>query len=138
MSSVTVQDGPEAVHEAGFRTRHILVVDDNPDVASSFKVFLETMGYRVRALNSGAEVLKAVREFHPEVVFLDIAMPDMDGYQVAAAIRAAGLERPPVLVALTGYGQDSDRKKALKAGFDHHLLKPQDPSEIESLLAGLG
>ena len=78
-----------------------------------------------------------VREWQPDVVFLDIAMPDVDGYEVAAAIRAGGAEPRPRLVALTGFGRDKDRKRALDAGFDQHLLKPAAPEEIEALLAGL-
>lgn len=71
------------------------------------------------------------------MVFLDIGIPGRDGYQLAADIRAAALEPRPFLVALTGYGQESDREKARRAGFDRHLLKPADPKELEALLARL-
>lgn len=128
---------PNTSTEPHRRSRRILVVDDNPDVADSFRVLLETMGNRVRTLNAGGEVLAAVRVFRPNVVFLDIAMPDMDGYQVAAAIGAAEAEPQPLLVALTGYGQDNDRQAALKAGFDRHLLKPPNPRQIETMLQEL-
>lgn len=128
---------PKRITEGPSRMRRILVVDDNPDIADSFKVLLETMGHQVRVLNAGSETLAAIRELRPEVVFLDICMPDMDGCQVAAGIRAAGLYPRPMLVALTGYGRDSDRETALESGFDHHLLKPAVPVQIEALLAEL-
>ena len=119
------------------RVHRILVVDDNPDVADSFRVLLEAMGHRVRVLNAGLDVLAVIRVFRPDVVFLDIAMPEMDGFQVAAAIRAAEADPQPLLVALTGYDQDGDREAALETGFDRHLLKPPDPGQIEALLAGI-
>jgi CheY-like chemotaxis protein/nitrogen-specific signal transduction histidine kinase len=120
------------------RARRILVVDDNPDVADSFRFLLESMGHQVRALKSGPGALATIREWRPDVVFLDIAMPGMDGYQVAAAIRAEGLDPAPLLVAVTGYGQDSDRRGAMAAGFDRHLLKPPELAQIEALLEELG
>ena len=116
------------------RARRILVVDDNADVADSFRFLLEGMGHEVRTLDSGEQALAEIRDFQPDVVFLDIAMPHRDGYQVAAAIRGAGLDAAPWLVAVTGYGQEGDREKAEQAGFDRHLLKPPVPGEIEALL----
>jgi CheY-like chemotaxis protein len=88
-------------------------------------------------LNSASAVVPTIVEFRPEVVFLDIGMPEMDGYQVAAAIRAASPEPRPFLVAMTGYGRDSDRKAAMDAGFDRYRLKPLPIGEIQTLLAEL-
>ena len=115
----------------------ILVVDDNADLAHSCKILLETMGHEVRALTTGREVIATISEFRPEIVFMDIGMPDMDGNQVAAAIRAAALEPQPLLVAVTGYGRNSDRKAAMKAGFDRYELKPLAVKQIEILLSEL-
>jgi CheY-like chemotaxis protein len=124
--------------EGTSRAHRILVVDDNPQVADSFQVMLETMGHQVRARYSGEAALATISDFRPDVAFLDIGMPGMDGYQLAAAIRAAGLEPGPLLVAVTGYGLDSDRKAAMNAGFDRYLLKPPSPEQLEALLQELG
>jgi CheY-like chemotaxis protein/two-component sensor histidine kinase len=131
---------PETETRAGVAAaaHRILVVDDNPDVADSFKVLLEIQGHEVRVLNSGRAVVATIGEFCPDVVFLDIGMPEMDGYQVAAAIRAAAPEPRPLLVAMTGYGRESDRTAAMEAGFDRYRLKPLSLGEIQILLAGSG
>ena len=126
-----------ATAQVAHRGRRLLIVDDNPDVIESFKVLLETLGHEVMALHEGRGVVAAIQAFRPDLVFLDIGMPDMDGYQVVAAIQAAGLECRPVVVALSGFGQDSDRETARAAGFDRYLLKPVSPEEIDNLLAGL-
>ncbi len=126
-----------ATAQVAHRGRRLLIVDDNPDVIESFKVLLETLGHEVMALHEGRGVVAAIRAYRPDLVFLDIGMPDMDGYQVVAAIQAAGLDGRPVVVALSGFGQDSDRETARAAGFDRYLLKPVSPEEIDNLLAGL-
>jgi CheY-like chemotaxis protein len=128
---------PLATTEARSRPRRILVVDDNPDVADSLKVLLQSQGHDVRALHTAGAVVATVGEFCPEVVFLDISMPEIDGYQLAAAIREASPEARPFLVAMTGYGQDKDRKAAMEAGFDRYRLKPLPVGEIQTLLAEL-
>jgi CheY-like chemotaxis protein len=119
------------------QSHRILLVDDNPGVSNAFKVLLEVKGHEVSILHAGSETLALIREWSPDVVFLDIAMPGMDGYEVAAAIHAAELAPRPLLIALTGYGQDSHGKAIADAGFDHHLLKPADPKQIEALLERL-
>ncbi len=130
----TQQNKQTAAAETTAR-RRVLVVDDNPDVSDSFRMLLEAMGHQAKTLNDGREVLDAVRQWQPNVVFLDIAMPEMDGYQVAAAILEADLTARPLLVALTGFGEESHGDAIVEAGFDHHLLKPADPEQIERLLA---
>src|SRR5262249_33231832 len=114
--------------------RRILVVDDNRDAAESLGLLLETMGHEVRVAHGGEEGLLAVREFAPAVVLLDIGMPDMDGYEGARRIRDEGGSGRTLLVAVTGWGQDEDRRRAREAGFDHHLTKPVDPAELQRLL----
>ena len=87
-------------------------------------------------MHDGAAALAAIESFVPEIAFVDIAMPGMDGYEVARRVRA----RPgvkPVLVALTGYGQDEDRRRALDAGFDHHLVKPTSIEALHGVLSAL-
>ena len=112
----------------------ILVVDDVIDSATSLTELLELWGHEVKMAHDGPSALVAARAFHPEVVLLDIGMPDMDGYEVARSLRAeygAGM----MLVAVTGYGQPQDRETTHAAGFDHHLVKPVDTEALCSLLA---
>jgi CheY-like chemotaxis protein len=117
----------------------VLVVDDNQDAADSLGALLEVLGAHVRVAHDGPGALQAVSEFHPEAVFLDIGMPGMSGYEVAHRIRARGNgSRNTLLVALTGWGQENDRKRTSEAGFQHHLVKPADVGTLQALLAGLG
>ena len=113
-------------------TRRILVVDDNRDAADSLAMLLASLGAEVRVATDGREALELLNAYEPSAVLLDIGMPGMDGYEVARAIRQRFPERRATLVALTGWGQESDRRKAHEAGFDHHLVKPV---EIGALLA---
>lgn len=114
----------EATASAPPRKRRILVVDDNHDSADMLASLLEFAGHEVRTANDGASAVAAAREFLPQLAFLDIGLPDMNGYALAEAIQdLPGLERA-VLVALTGYGQQKDRENAMARGFDHHLTKP--------------
>jgi len=115
-------------------TNRILVVDDNEDVAISFGALLEVLGHDVRVVLDGHMALDAAREFMPHIVFLDIAMPDMDGYEVARRLRIEHRHENLRLVAVTGYGQDHDSERAQRAGFDHHLLKPVDLKDLQALL----
>ncbi len=115
-------------------TSRILVVDDNEDVAISFGALLEVLGHDVRVVLDGHMAIDAVRDFMPHIVFLDIAMPDMDGYEVARRLRTEHRHANLRLVAVTGYGQDHDSERAQRAGFDHHLLKPVDLKDLQALL----
>jgi CheY-like chemotaxis protein len=117
------------------RTRRVLVVDDNRDAADSLTMILEALGAEVRVAYAGREALDTLTHYDAGVVVLDIGMPDMDGYEVAQAIRARDHGRRRILVALTGWGQEADRVRALKAGFDHHIVKPAQISRLQILLA---
>ena len=117
--------------------RRILIVDDNRDAAQSLGLVLKYLGADVQVAHDGAQALEALRAYEPGVVFLDIGMPGMDGYEVARRIRAQALARPPAIVALTGWGQAQDRRRAREAGFDHHLVKPADLGQLQALLAAL-
>ena len=123
--------GPDA--RAG---RRVLVVDDNADAADSLSFLLEMFGHQVRTAHDGPAGLAAAAEFRPDVVFLDLGMPGMDGYQVAARLRGDPALSGVTLVALTGWGHDDDRRRTREAGFDHHLVKPVDADELRQLLAG--
>jgi CheY-like chemotaxis protein len=114
-------------------SRRVLVVDDNQDVANSFAVVLSSLGHEVQTVYDGQAALEAVNRFAPEVVFLDIGLPGMDGYTVARRLRKTH-QNSLMLVALTGYGQEKDIQRAKAAGFDHHILKPVTQDVLETLL----
>jgi CheY-like chemotaxis protein len=111
----------------------VLIVDDNVDQADSLAALCRVLGHDVQVAYDGESALQCARRTRPEIVFLDITLPGMDGYDVAARLRAE-LGSRLQLVAVSGRGRDEDRERALGAGFDHFLLKPLDPSFLESLL----
>jgi PAS domain S-box-containing protein len=115
----------------------ILVVDDNIDAAHSLQLLLELSGHHVSTVHSGLETLEAARAYKPDVILLDIALPGLNGYQVAERLRATPDTQNVVLVATTGYGQDEDRARAAQSGFDHHLVKPIDPDVLAGLLTAI-
>ena len=114
--------------------RCVLVVDDNPQVAESLARLLAIMGHQVHTAHDGAAALEAVRTFHPEVIFLDIGLPGMNGYEVAQHLRRQ-YHRNMRLVAITGYGQEEDKRRSHQAGFDHHLVKPIAKEALQEVLA---
>ena len=112
----------------------LLIVDDNEDAASSFATLLRLQGHDVRMAHDGRSALALASSFLPNLVFLDIGMPEMDGYEVARRLRLQpGLESV-MLVALTGWGQEEHRRRTAAAGFDHHRVKPLEPEAVTSLL----
>jgi len=114
--------------------KRVLVTDDNVDAAEALAALLEILGAEVRIANDGSSALKAYAEYAPELVLLDIGMPEMDGYEVARRIRAQDTERRAKLVALTGWGQAEDSRRAREAGFDQHLVKPAPVEALKALL----
>ena len=118
--------------------RHILVADDNRDAAESLAVLLQLQGHRVTCAFDGLQAVAAFEKSPAEICLLDIGMPRLDGNEVARAIRALPGGDKPVLVAITGWGQETDRHQALAAGFDHHLTKPVDPDRLMQLIAEAG
>jgi PAS domain S-box-containing protein len=117
--------------------KRILVVDDNRDAADSLGMLLKFLGADVQVAHGGREALEAFEAYRPSVVLLDLGMPEMDGYQVARAIRGrADGERVPI-IALTGWGQEEDRRRSHEAGFDHHLIKPADIAALRALLGSV-
>ena len=124
----------EPPRSSGYR---LLVVDDNRDAADSLALLLRLQGHEVRVAHDGPAALEMVNGYRPALVFLDIGMPGMDGYEVARRLRQQpGLENVR-LAALTGWGQQEDRRRTAEAGFDHHLVKPVEPKALEGLLADL-
>jgi PAS domain S-box-containing protein len=124
--------GPPAM--ATLRGR-VLVVDDNADAAETMTMALEMFGYQTRTAHDGATGLHAAAEFAPDVILLDIGLPDLNGYEIARRIRLAPWGREIFLIAATGWGQESDRQRARDAGFDRHLTKPIDFEQLQALLA---
>ena len=116
--------------------RRILVVDDHQDSTDSLALFLRLRGHEVRTAPDGPTALDEIERYRPEVVFLDLGLPGMSGYDVARRVRMMTDLGPMQLVALTGYGTDGDRQKTRDAGFDVHLAKPVDPQAVDALLAG--
>ncbi|MES2186106.1 MAG: ATP-binding protein [Pseudomonadota bacterium] len=115
----------------------VALADDNVDGAETLAALLELDGYEVRIAHDGLAALDLVHDFAPHAVFLDIGMPGLNGYEVARQLRQDSGGAAPVLVALTGWGGAEDKKRALAAGFDHHLTKPVDPDAISAILAAI-
>jgi len=121
---------------ADARALRILIVDDNVDAADSIAMLLSMEGHETRSVNTARAALLAVPDFKPEVVLLDIGLPEMDGYEVARHLRAHGGTNGARirLVAVTGYGQPADRLRAQEAGFDEHMVKPVEPAALQDFL----
>ena len=120
------------------RDVRILVVDDNRDAAEGVAMLLEVFGHRVSVAADGPAALEAARKDLPAIMLIDIGLPGMDGYEVARRVRELPELSGVVLVALTGYGLDEDRRRARAAGFDHHLTKPVAPAVLRTLIASIG
>lgn len=127
---------PEHVRPNDAATRiRVLLVDDDANVLESTRLVLEMSDFDVRTAMTGHDALEAGDVFRPEVVLLDIGLPDMDGWATGRQVRESDWGRDAVLVALTGWGRREDVRRSREAGFDHHLIKPMDP---DSLLALIG
>jgi CheY-like chemotaxis protein len=118
----------------GAARRKVLVVDDNKAAADTLAMAVEMMGHEVRVASNGQEGVELASRFLPAVVLMDLGMPVMDGWEAARQIRGREWGKNIVLIALTGWGQEEDRRKTKEAGFDHHLVKPASPATIRELL----
>ncbi len=116
----------------------ILVVDDNIDAAVTLAMLLEVSGHEVQIEHGALAALERARSMKPQACLLDIGLPEMDGKELARRLRAEPATAGATLVAVTGYGQDSERAQVMAAGFDRHLVKPVDLQQLEAILAGLG
>lgn len=130
------RSGPAATPAAGGGLR-ILVADDNRDAADSMEAVLEMLGHEVESVHDGEAALLAMPRFKPQVVLLDIGMPNLDGHEVCRRIRKGLGNGAVVLVAITGWGQPEDQRKSHEAGFDHHFVKPMDIALLTQLLDGI-
>jgi CheY-like chemotaxis protein len=115
--------------------RRILVVDDNENAAQMLGMLLKALGNEVRTVFDGAAALEMAAHFRPDVVLLDIGMPKLDGYETARRIRRQPWGKQMVLAALTGWGQEEDKRRTREAGFDHHFVKPVEPAVLQKFLA---
>jgi signal transduction histidine kinase/ActR/RegA family two-component response regulator len=115
----------------------VLIVDDNVDATTALDLLLQASGHLVRVAHTGLTGLAAASDFRPDVVLLDIGLPELDGWQVAKRLRQQPILHDIVLVAMTGYGQNTDRQRSQRAGFDHHLVKPVDFGELRHILVAL-
>jgi CheY-like chemotaxis protein len=113
----------------------ILVVDDNLDAAQTLAILLRANGHQVEAVHDGPTALEVARSYRPNLILLDIGLPGMDGFEVAKKVRQDLDLGNVVLVAMTGYGQESDKQRSKEVGFDHHLIKPADFSKVKEILA---
>jgi two-component system, sensor histidine kinase len=120
---------------ASVRSRRILLIEDNADAREALRALLELDGHEVEEAAEGLEGLQIAQTKRPEIALIDIGLPGVDGYEVARRVRALG--HPITLIALTGYGQPEDRRRAHEAGFDAHLVKPVDPAALIKVLASL-
>lgn len=114
-------------------SRRILVVDDDLDGAETLAIVLRVAGHDVQVAHDGPSTLKIAADFQPDVVFLDVGMPGMDGFETARQLRQRAELDKAVLVALTGYGRAEDRQRAAQAGFDHFLVKPTPPKVLTDI-----
>jgi signal transduction histidine kinase len=120
------------------RKSRILLVDDNRDAADSLALLLRMLGHDIHTAHDGLEAVQAADAFRPDVVLLEIDLPKMSGYEAACQIRQRPWGKQMVLVAVTGWGQEEDKRRAIEAGFDHHLTKPVEPAVLTKLLAVIG
>jgi CheY-like chemotaxis protein len=135
----TSQHQPAAAERTrpGLPPINVLVVDDNRDAAETLQMLLDLLGVRARVAHEGPTALTMFETETPDAVLLDIGMPGMDGYEVARKLRARHPEWPGTLVALSGWGQEADRRKGQQAGFDHHLVKPVELDTLRQLLSNV-
>ncbi len=117
--------------------RRILIVDDNIDILMSMEILLDVMGYIVETESNGLEAIETARTFYPDLILMDIGMPQLNGYAVAKEIRKQSWGEKIFIVALTGWGQEQDKQDAKEAGFDFHITKPIKMDRLEKLLADL-
>jgi DNA-binding response OmpR family regulator len=113
----------------------ILVVDDNRDAADSLAMLLRITGHETHTAHDGEEAIAAARRLEPAVILLDLGLPRLNGFETCREIRQQAWARDAVIVALTGWGQDDDRRRSSEAGFDAHLVKPVDHTELLALIA---
>jgi CheY-like chemotaxis protein/two-component sensor histidine kinase len=136
-ASIMADERPGANAAAAQPRRRVLIADDNLDSADTLAMMLEVFGNDVRVARDGEEAVSIAQSFHPEAILLDIGMPRLNGYEACERIRELAHGVKPVIVALTGFGQQEDRERSRAAGFDHHLVKPVDPQVLEKVVSAV-
>jgi len=131
--SAAVDDGDAAAGQG----KLLMIVDDNVDAAEMLTLLLESSGHRVLVAHSAEDALAMIGQTPPAALFLDIGLPEMDGYELARRLRQLPQTAASLLVAVTGYGHASDRERAFQAGFDHHLVKPVRLTSVLEVLAAV-
>lgn len=134
--SVAADGADDRAPPASSARKRILVVDDHRDSARILSLLLDSLGHEVQTASDGPQALDVVGTFRPEIVFLDIGLPKLDGCEVARRLRERPDGKALRLIALTGWGHDEDRKRTREAGFDHHLVKPVGAKTLRELLSG--
>jgi CheY-like chemotaxis protein len=128
--------GTPAHQGASVGAKRIVVVDDNRDAADTLALSLSLLGHEVRVSYDATEVVDLGAAWRPHMMFLDVGMPKINGFELARRLRGQPWAQDVLLIALTGWGKDEDRRQSFEAGFDHHLVKPAELSEIERLCRG--
>ena len=134
MMAEAVPGGTGPTSDAGATSGRVRIVDDNRDAAETLCALLQLDGSRIEIAYSGAEAIDKGARFLPQLVLLDLGMPGMDGYLTCRSVRACDWGRRAMIVAVTGWGQDADRRRSREAGFDGHLVKPVDYAALKDLL----
>jgi CheY-like chemotaxis protein/two-component sensor histidine kinase len=137
-SNLQAMSPPRPLEAGTGESFDVLLVDDNVDAAETMRELLELWGHRVRVAHAGHAALGEADARAPDLVLLDVGLPDMDGYEVARTLKAGTGTADIPLIAITGYGQEHDRRRATEAGFDHHLVKPVEPEGLQALLTIIG
>jgi DNA-binding response OmpR family regulator len=128
---------PAALNAAQLVGRRILIADDNQDAAETLSMLLQMDGHDVQVVHDGRAAVSAFAAFKPEIALVDIGMPELNGYEVARLVREDAHGQAVTLIAVTGWGQERDKQRALEAGFDHHFTKPVEPHRIDKILRSL-
>jgi CheY-like chemotaxis protein len=129
-----LRGGPPVAEAAALR---ILIAEDNRDSAESLKTLLEALGYEAHIAYDGEAAVRSAASLRPDVILMDIGLPGLNGFDATRRIRAENPGMPVMIVALTGWGQESDRQRSTAAGIDHHLVKPLDLAALRQILDSL-
>jgi PAS domain S-box-containing protein len=135
-SEQTEPEGAQGLPKEDGQGLRVLMIDDNEDVLDSISLWLELSGYQVKTANNGTKGISVAEGFAPDIILLDIGLPDMDGYQVAKKLREQRTRKRPLIIALSGYGLSMNDRKVIEAGFDHCMAKPTKLSELHELILG--
>jgi CheY-like chemotaxis protein len=133
--SVPRREGPDPKRARDTTACRVLVVDDHPEVRESLAMLLELQGHEVATARDGLEAVEVAEQLRPDLVLLDLGMPRLDGYGACRRLREQAWGKDLKIVALTGWGQDGDRRQTKEAGFDHHLVKPVAPAALLEVVA---